>query len=652
VNLEKKYPHVFEPICIRGVILKNRLQYAPTVVLKCAPNGDMTQEMVDFMKWQAQTGVAYITVGDTPVTHDNQSAWLCEMNVNSDDCIHGMNALVQSARRNGAELSVELAYAGRGNHAAPGQPPALVVSASRPLDDAHANLKEMDRADMDYMKGRYVDCAVRCKKAGFRMVMLHCAHNNFLAQWLSPDSNVRTDEYGGSPENRRRYPLEVLQAVREAVGEDMVIEIRVSAQEDIEGGLELSESLDFMEAAQEYVDIIHISRGSIFHPRAAAKTIPTYFQGRCLNVEFAAAAKRRLHVPVCVVGNITTLEEAEEILASGKADIVAMAKAHMADGELVKKSLEGRVEDIRPCTRCDLCGNANNYATEWSCAVNPRVGICGEIEPVAEKDRKSVMVIGGGPAGMMAAQTLKKRGHEVTLYEKSDRLGGLLNDATLVPFKNYMKDYLEWDIRQTMKCGAKIVLGKEVTVELVEQENPDAVIVATGSVYVCPPIPGIERENVLAVRKADAHPEQTGERVVVCGGGITGLECALALAMEGKKVTVVDQIPRESFVMEMPIFNKADLLGRLEDHHVELIGSETIQAFSDEGLQTKDSEGKMHLYPADTYVNALGVKPDQQLGLALLSRFGTDVHMVGDCVSRGRNYYIANHEGYDAAMRI
>jgi NADPH-dependent 2,4-dienoyl-CoA reductase/sulfur reductase-like enzyme len=284
--------------------------------------------------------------------------------------------------------------------------------------------------------------------------------------------------------------------------------------------------------------------------------------------------------------------------------------------------------------------------------VNPRVGICGEIEPVAEKDRKSVMVIGGGPAGMMAAQTLKKRGHEVTLYEKSDRLGGLLNDATLVPFKNYMKDYLEWDIRQTMKCGAKIVLGTEVTVELVEQENPDAVIVATGSVYVCPPIQGIEKENVLAVRKADAHPEQTGERVVVCGGGITGLECALALAMEGKKVTVVDQIPRESFVMEMPIFNKADLLGRLEDHHVELIGSETIQAFTDEGLQTKDSEGKMHLYPAETYVNALGVKPDQQLGLALLSRFGTDVHMVGDCVSRGRNYYIANHEGYDAAMRI
>lgn len=653
MNLEKKYPHVFRPLKVRGVILKNRLQYAPTVVLKCAPNGDMTQDMIDFMKWQAQTGVAYITVGDTPVVHDNQSAWLCEMNVNSDDCIHGMNALVQSARRNGAEISVELAYAGRGNKVLPGQAKALAVSASRPLvPGQEEQLKEMDRADMDYMRDRYVDCAVRCKKAGFRMIMLHCAHNNFLAQWLSTDSNVRTDEYGGTPENRRRYPLEVLKAVREAVGEDMVIEIRVSAQEDIDEGLQLSESLDFMEAAQKYVDIIHISRGSIFHPRAAAYCIPTYFKGRQINVAFAEEAKKRLHVPVCVVGNITTLEEAEEIIASGKADIVAMAKAHMADGELIKKSLEGRTEDICPCTRCDICGNANNYATEWSCAVNPRVGISGEIEKIDEKDRKHVMVIGGGPAGMMAAQTLMKRGHTCTLYEKEGRLGGLLNDATLVPFKNYMRDYLDWDIRQTNKCGAKIVLGTEVTAELVEQENPDAVIVATGSVYLHPPITGIDHKKVLAVRDVDAHLVKTGEKVVVCGGGITGLECALALSMEDKKVTVIDMIPREAFVSEMPVFNKADLIGQLEDAGVELIGERRILEFCDDGVRTADSQGKEYLYAADSYVNALGVVPDNQLGMELLERFGTDVYLVGDCVAKGRNYYIANHEGYDAAMRI
>ena len=650
--LENRYPHVFQPLTIRGVTLKNRLQYAPTVVLKCEPNGDMSRDMLEFMHWQAKTGVAYVTVGDTPVVHDSTSAWLCEMNVNSDDCIHGMNQLVEAARRSGAELSVELALAGRGSRVGPGDPPAPAVSASRPVDAEHTNLRELDRAGMDGMRERYVDCALRCQKAGFRMVMLHCAHNNFLAQWLSPDSNVRTDEYGGSPENRRRYPLEVLRAVREAVGPAMVVELRVSAQENIPGGLELSESLDFMEAAQQYVDIIHVSQGSIFHPLAAVKTIPTYFQGRLLNVDFAARAKARLSVPVCVVGNITTLAEAEEIIASGKADIVAMAKSHMADGELVAKSLAGRADEVRPCTRCDLCGNANTYGTSMSCAVNPRMGVSGPIPPVAPEARKRVLVIGGGPAGMMAAQTLAARGHEAVLWEKSGRLGGLLNDAVLVPFKEYMRNYLAWDVKTTLACGARILLNTEATLEAVERENPDAVIVATGSRYLKPPIPGIDHPKVLAVRDVDAGAVETGARVVVCGGGLTGLECALALGLEGRRVTVIDAIPVADFCKEMPIFNRADLFHRLEACGVELAGGQKIAAFTDAGVETTAADGTARLFPGDSYVNALGVAPVDALGKALLAKYPSGVYLVGDCVCRGRNYYNANQEAYYAAMSI
>ncbi len=645
--LENKYPHVFQPLTIRGITLKNRLQYAPTVVLKCAPNGDVTQEMVDFMAWQAKTGVAYVTVGDTPVTHDDNSAWLCEMNVNSDDCIHGMHALAETARRNGAEISVELAYAGRGNRPNADGTPTAVVSAERPVSPELNNLRTMNRADMDYMRDRYVDCAVRCKKAGFRMVMLHCAHNNFLAQWLSPDSNVRTDEYGGSPENRRRYPLEVLKAVREAVGNDMIVEIRVSAQEDTPGGLELPESLDFMEAAQEYVDIIHVSRGNVFTV-AGTYCIPTYFKGRQLNVAFAAEAKKRLHVPVCVVGNITSLAEAEEIIASGKADIVAMAKSYMADGELVQKSLAGKVEDIRPCTRCDLCGNANTYGTSMRCAINPRMGETGPIPPAAES--KKVMVIGGGPGGMMAAQTAVARGHKVSLYEKSDRLGGLLNDAVLVPFKEYMRLYLDWDIKHTMSCGADIHLNTEATMELIEQENPDAIIVATGSNYVVPPIPGMDK--VLAVRDVDSHAVETGKHVVVCGGGITGMECALALTMEGKEVTVIDMVPAEDFCANMPIFNKADLFDQLERAGAKLVGGQKISRFTDEGVETVDADGITHLWTGDSFVNALGVAPENKLGKALLAKYPDGVYLVGDCVCKGRTYMDANQEAYAAAMRI
>ncbi|MDR1043213.1 MAG: FAD-dependent oxidoreductase, partial [Clostridiales Family XIII bacterium] len=355
---------------------------------------------------------------------------------------------------------------------------------------------------------------------------------------------------------------------------------------------------------------------------------------------------------VCVVGVITSLEEAEGIIADGKADIVAMAKSLMSDQHLVQKSLKGKMEDVRPCTRCDLCGNHQMFGTPMACMINPRFKILGDIEPVAEKDRKKVLVVGGGPAGMMAAQTATARGHAVTLCEKSDRLGGLLNDATQLPFKKYMRLYLAWDKRATEACGALINLKAEVTAETVEKETPDAIIVATGSGYLTPPIPGIDLPHVVPVREADAAPQKLGMKVVVCGGGLSGLECALSLAQEGKKVTVIDMIPSEMFSIEMPVFNRSDLLIRLEGLGVILRGNLMITAFTEEGVEARDADGKAVKLEADNCVNALGVKPDNALGLELLAKYPADVYLVGDCVGPGRNYGNANHDAYNAAMRI
>ena len=221
-----------------------------------------------------------------------------------------------------------------------------------------------------------------------------------------------------------------------------------------------------------------------------------------------------------------------------------------------------------------------------------------------------------------------------------------------MPFKQLMREYLEWDIKQTMSCGAKICLNTEATAEAVAKENPDVVIVATGSVYMTPPIPGME--HALAVRDVDNHTVETAQTVVVCGGGITGLECALALAMEGRKVTVVDMLPREQFVSEMPIFNKADLMAQLEEKGVELYGSQKISSISEKGVTCVDANtGEERLFAGESVVNALGVKPDNALGLDLLKEYGSEqVILVGDCTARGGNYYRANHEAYNAAMRI
>ena len=644
--LKNLYPHVFQPLRIRGLTLKNRLEYAPTVVLKCSPEGEVTQEMLDYVAWQARTGVGYLTIGNTPVVHTDSSAWTCELNVTEDRCIHGLELMARTARENGAEMSVELAHAGRGSVATPGNPalaPSDVPLHGGPL----GYIKAMNREDMDFIRQQYVDCAVRCRKAGMRILMIHCAHNNLLAQFLSPASNHRTDDYGGSLENRMRYPLEILRAVREAVP-DMVIECRCSAQEDTDDGLQLEESLQFMERAQDYVDIIHISRGNIFFNYGSTWTIPTYFKGRQLNVAFAAEAKKRLHVPVAVVGNITSLAEAEEIIAAGKADIVVMAKSYMADENLIHKSVRGHAEDVRPCTRCDWCGNANNYGTSMRCAVNPLLGKQMDLAALVKPgQQKRVMVVGGGPAGMMAAQTLRAMGHGVTLYEKTDRLGGMLLDATVAPFKEYMRLYLQWDIRQTERCGARLVFNTEVTPELVEQENPDAIIVACGSRYLHPPIPGIDGENVQTVSDVENHRVPVGQRVVVCGGGIVGLECAVMLGMEGHAVTVLDQLPQENWAAEMPVFNHIELNYQLEKYQVRQQGGVTVTGFTEAGVQTDAG-----FFPADTAVIALGVAPDRTLADRLLALYPEDVYVVGDCVTTGRVLADANQEAFHAAIRI
>ena len=646
-----RYPNVFKPITIRGVTLKNRLEYSPTVVLKCSPEGEVTQEMLDFVAWQARTGVGHLTIGNTPVVHSDSSAWVCELNVTEDRCIHGLEMMARTAREHGAEMSVELAHAGRGSVATPGNP--ALAPSDVPLNGGPLGyIKPMNEEDMAFIRQQFVDCAIRCQKAGLKIIMIHCAHNNLLAQFLSPASNHRTDAYGGSLENRMRFPLSVLKAVREAVP-NMVIECRCSAQEDTEDGLQLEESLQFMERAQEYVDIIHVSRGNIFFNYGSTYTIPTYFKGRQLNVAFAAEAKKRLKVPVAVVGNITSLAEADEIIGSGKADIVVMAKAYMADGDLVKKSIRGNADSVRPCTRCDWCGNANNYGTSMRCAINPMMGKDMDLSALVKPgEEKHVMVIGGGPGGMMAAQTLRKMGHRVSLYEKSDKLGGLLNDATVAPFKEYMRLYLQWDIRETMNCGAEIHLNTAVTPELVEEVGPDAVIVATGSNYLRPGIPGIDLEKVKAVSDVENHRVEVGENVVVCGGGIVGLECAVMLGMEGKNVTVIDQIPLSKFADGFPVFNHIELNYQLEKYGVKLVGSEKISAFTEEGVKTVSSDGEEKVYPADTYVLALGVKPDNSLGKELLSRYAEGVYMVGDCVSTGRVLADANQEAFHAAISI
>ena len=644
----EQYPHVFSPIQIGPVTLKNRLEFAPMVCNKCSIDGTVTNEMVEFIYSQAATGVGYVTIGDTQVDDDLGGAFMATLNIARKNSIPGMIRLTEAAEFGGAVLSVELNHSGRGakDHLTKGQPigPSAVC-----FPRASQNVRAMEAADLERVKGLFVHCAKQCVRAGFRMLMVHCAHNNLLGQFLSPLSNLRTDEYGGSPENRRRYPLEVLKAVREAAGPNVAIEVRVSAEEITPGGLEFDESLAFMMQAQQYCDLIHISRGIVYDD-AGIYTLPTYLRERTLNVEWARRAKAHLHVPVAVVGNFSTLAEAEEVISSGAADIVCAARMYLTDHELVEKTLRGQADTVRPCLRCHRgCIDNSARGKAIHCTVNPGLGF-EEFERTlpAPKASRRVLVAGGGPAGLQAALTLRARGHEVILCEKEDVLGGLLIDAAAPVCKGYMKDYLRWLVESAQNCGAEIRMNTDVTSELVEELQPDAVIVATGSRYLRPNIPGVE--HTVMLRDVERRRVKPGKKVLVCGGGSSGLECALGLAMEGHEVAAADLLPEEKFAAGMPYFPRLDLMKQLDKYGVKLLPGHRIEGFTPTGAVLNNGEVAVE-YGADTCILALGVKADTALLDELRGKYPLEVIPAGD-VCGGTNIYDATHSAHFAALKI
>lgn len=647
----QRYPHVFSPLKIGPVTLKNRLGFAPMVCNQCTADGTVTDAMTEFVYRQASSGVGYVTIGDTQVDDELGGAFMATLNIARPTSLPGMIRLTEAAAFGGAVLSVELNHSGRGakDNLISGE--AIGPSAvCFPRCSQH--VRAMEEADLERVKGLFVSGAKRCAAAGFPMVMVHCAHNNLLGQFLSPLSNLRTDRYGGSPENRRRYPLEVLRAVREAVGPGIAVEVRASAEEATPGGLAFDESLAFLEEAQEYCDLIHVSRGIVYDD-AGIYTLPTYLRERLLNVDWARRVKEKVRKPVAVVGNFSTLAEAEEVISSGSADVVCMARAFLADPELVDKSLRGEEERVRPCLRCHRgCIDNSARGKAIHCAVNPALGF----EPLlrtlpAPGSEKTVLVAGGGPAGMIAALTLRERGHRVVLCEETERLGGLLIDAAAPSCKGYMKDYLRWLVAETERCGAELSFGTRVTPELVESVMPDAVVAATGSEYLRPPIEGIGLPHVVMLHDAEGEGARPlGERVLVCGGGSGGLECALSLARAGHRVAVADLLPLDGFAAGMPYFPRLDLLKCLAEAGAELLPEHAVGRFVPGGAELTHG-GENAFFAADSCVIALGVKPRRALLEALTEKWARGVIPAGDCAG-GTNLYDASHSAYFGALRV
>jgi 2,4-dienoyl-CoA reductase-like NADH-dependent reductase (Old Yellow Enzyme family) len=628
MSLPTRYPHVFRPITVGAMTLKNRIQFSPVVSGHAETvTGASNYELVEFVGAQARSGAGLVTIGSSPIDFDRARDYYGCLSVVRDSDVADLSVIADEVHRYGAKLSMELTHAGAISDRALLNGPAFAPSVIPGIHDP-ATTKEIDRAEMDEVKQHWVDCVRRLKKAGFDMAMIHGAHMNLYASFLSPLLNVRTDEYGGSPENRMRFPLEVLKACREEAGKDFNLELRISGDERVEGGVSVEQWIEFLNAATPYIDLVIVSTGGFLTAQAVKFMLPSYHLPHMLNVETAAIIKNGISLPVSVVGGITSIDEAEEILASGKADIVAMARALIADQDLVTKAKLGKADEIRPCLRCLDCLRGPSIGAQLRCAVNPQAGREVKYREIPLARKKKKVLVGGGPAGMTAARTLCERGHAVTLWEKAGKLGGRLYEASALPQKDTFRAYIDWAIRSTNNCGAQIVLGKRATPEAIAGEAPDVVIVALGAELIKPAIKGLDSANVISVSEADLGRQPIGESVVVCGGGLSGSECALGLAMQGKKVTVVDVLPADELCLDAVDLARIALFRLMKDY-----GVERMQA----SVHAITSEAVSALLPGGTAVELLGVVPES--------------YQVGDCNSVG-SIFNANHDAFNVAVEV
>ena len=492
----------------------------------------------------------------------------------------------------------------------------------------------------------YGQTAALAKRAGFEMLMIHGGHGWLINQFLSPYFNHRHDAYGGSLENRCRLAIEVLKSVREAVGEGFPIEFRMSGSELFEGGYDLSEGVKIAQMIEPYVDILHVSAGT--YQRGFGDTHPSMFKEHGCNVYLAAEIKKHVSVPVATIGGLNDPEQMEEIIASGKADIVYMARALLADPFLPRKVMENKEDQIVKCLRCFTCMAERAMTSTRRCTVNPLIGreIEGcEVHPAPEK--KKVLIAGGGPGGLYAAYTAARRGHQVILCEKESEIGGILKSEQAIPFKHEMYELANTYKKLAENAGVEIRVNTEVTPEYAEKENPDVLIIAVGSSPLVPPIKGLDGENVVLVNNYYLEKEKVGDKVVVFGGGLAGCECAIHLGMEGKEVHIIEM--RDELAPDANIRHRPLLLKEINKYATVHAGCKGLEV-SKEGILCEDKEGHQMLVEGDSIICALGQRSRRDVVDAL--RDGAPyVAVIGDA-SKVSTITNAVYEGYHAALDI
>jgi len=615
------YPHLFSPGRIGTLELKNRLVMPPMVRNYADANGMVTERYVRHIDRIAQGGVGMMILEASFIRPDGRG-FTHELGIHTDETVPGLKKLAQAAHAHDAKIGVQLYHAGRQTSSHTTGVPLIA-----PSEIADPTEKEVPHAmsveEIRTVVEAFADAARRAKEARMDFVEIHGAHGYLVTQFFSPFSNQRTDDYGGSFENRMRFANETYAAVREAVGKDFCVTMRLSGDEMVEGGLRIEDTVAIAQHLEKLgVDGLHISVGN-YASYAQGYMIAPMAMPDGVILHLAEQVKHAVGIPVIAVGKLRTPEEGEQAISDGSADFIAIGRTLLADPEWPNKVRDGRTDEINYCVACNQGCISRLFAQQdvW-CTVNPA---CGREAAFAEpaKTQQRVLVIGGGPAGLSAAITAAERGHRVELYESSDRLGGQLAAAGAAPHRGewvHLRDSLE---RRVQKLNITVHLNTPCTPERLQNERFDLAVVATGSVPLRPAsIPGISGANVTVARDVLEGRAEAKGSVVVIGGGCAGAQTAEYLADKGHAVTIVEM--KDAIATDAPSDDGALLLGRLNTLGVQMLTQTAVTQIEPDAVVA----GKKRI-PADTVVVCLGSHPQNDLEKTLHG-IAKKIAVVGD----------------------
>lgn len=641
------FRHLLSPGRIGKMTVRNRMVMPPMGTNYASDDGFITGRIIRYYEARAEGGTGLIIVEVAAVAPEGK-AISHQVGIWADKFIPGLRCLAESIKKHGARAVIQLHHAGRQTTAkTTGYRPVAPSEIACPI------CRDTPRAlNVDEIRGlveAFGHAARRAREAGFDAVEIHGTHGYLINQFLSPYSNKRTDEYGGSPGARRRFPMEVYDAVRAAVGEDFPVLFRINADEGVEGGITPEEGRDFARVLEQAgVDALHVSGGVYGSP---LPIIPTMYEPLLPLAGYAADIKAEVSIPVIAVGKIHDPEAGEQLIADAEADFVSLGRALITDSHFARKVEFGQIKNIRKCIECNqLCVDPLLvYDQPVSCIYNARAGKELDFPFVKARRSRKVVVVGGGPGGLEAARVARERGHRVILFERSGELGGQGRLARKAPHKDRFAEILRYLIYRVEALDVDIRMNSAASEDNVMREKPDAVILATGAVPVIPALPGIDPRHAITawdVLEEKVHP---GRYAAIIGGGLVGCETAAYLAEQDRRVIILEM--QDELAPDQSPSLRGELLQRLhENPAVEIRTNTEVTSIGERSITACSNSQESAIEDLDTIIIAAGAQPYNPLE-GMLKPLMNEVYAVGDC-DRPRKAAEAIHEAFHVAYRL